>query len=302
MDPFVVLRLPDGSRATLRHGDLVGRLETAALHIADPRISEAHAMVSLRGATLKLLALRGRLAVEGFAVRDVELVAGLTIALAGEVVLVVERVGLPEQILGLAIGNEPPRMASGVSSLLGGAEPMLRPSYVPDALAWFWPEGGELVMRRPGAPDEVLGPGDAIALAGVPIAVRAIDMRPGRTFATTDHGLATEAPPPLELVARYTSAHIRRAGARTLVISGLAARILSELVQAAVPMPWASLARELWPEETSDQELRAKWDVTLSRLRKKLVAGGVRADLVRADGHGNIELCLAPGDSAHDET
>ena len=209
MDPFVVLRLPDGSRATLRHGDLVGRLETAALHIADPRISEAHAMVSLRGATLKLLALRGRLAVEGFAVRDVELVAGLTIALAGEVALVVERVGLPEQILGLAIGSD----------------------------------------RARGDPDR--GSRDR----------------------------------------HEAGAHVRDDGPRPGDRGAAAARARRPLHERAHPA-----------RGRADHELRAKWDVTLSRLRKKLVAGGVRSDLVRADGHGNIELCLAPGDSAHDET
>ena len=49
MRPAVHLRLPDGRTAVLGHGDLIGRLESAALPLADPRISEAHAMVSLRG-------------------------------------------------------------------------------------------------------------------------------------------------------------------------------------------------------------------------------------------------------------
>lgn len=39
-------------------GDLIGRLPGAALQIADPRVSEAHAMVSLRAGELVLLALR----------------------------------------------------------------------------------------------------------------------------------------------------------------------------------------------------------------------------------------------------
>ena len=82
MDPTIVFRLPDGTTAALGHGDVIGRLESAALHLSDPRISEAHAMVSLRGGALKLVALRGRLVVDGAALRDVELVPGLVVQLA----------------------------------------------------------------------------------------------------------------------------------------------------------------------------------------------------------------------------
>ena len=62
MRAFVRFRLPEGNSVELGHGDLIGRLWSAALPIADARISEADAMVSLRGQELKLLALRGRFA------------------------------------------------------------------------------------------------------------------------------------------------------------------------------------------------------------------------------------------------
>ena len=50
-------RLPDGSVETLCAGDIVGRIWSAALRIDDPDISEAHALLSLRGEGLWLLAL-----------------------------------------------------------------------------------------------------------------------------------------------------------------------------------------------------------------------------------------------------
>ena len=59
------VRLPDGSARELRPGDIIGRMRGAALCLDDPRISEAHALVSLRGSTLRLLALRGRMSVDG---------------------------------------------------------------------------------------------------------------------------------------------------------------------------------------------------------------------------------------------
>ena len=53
----VVVEL-DGDRHVLGVGDLIGRLPSAALVVDDPRVSEAHAIVSLRRAALHLLALR----------------------------------------------------------------------------------------------------------------------------------------------------------------------------------------------------------------------------------------------------
>ncbi|MFO0748129.1 MAG: hypothetical protein U1F43_21095 [Myxococcota bacterium] len=193
------------------------------------------------------------------------------------------------------------RMVTGVCSLVGTAEPALRSGYLPEARAWFWPEGAELVVRRPGRPDDVLVPGVALDLDGTRVEARRLEVERGRDFETTDHGLA-HAAQPIEIVGKLTSVHISRPGSRTLVIAGLAARIMSDLVAAGVPMPWAALAREIWPHEASEPELRAKWDVALNRLRKKLIAAGLRADLVRSDGHGNVELCLAHGDTMRDES
>ena len=52
MRASVRLRLPDGTIETLYAGDLIGRTWAAALRLDDPDVSEAHAMVSLRGERL----------------------------------------------------------------------------------------------------------------------------------------------------------------------------------------------------------------------------------------------------------
>ncbi len=57
-NPFVRLRTHDGVTADVPPGGLIGRLPGAALRLDDPLVSEAHALVSLRGRKLKLLALR----------------------------------------------------------------------------------------------------------------------------------------------------------------------------------------------------------------------------------------------------
>ena len=61
--PHVRITMTDGSIRELEHGDLIGRLWSAALVIDDPRISEAHALVSLREGGFWLLSLRRKIAV-----------------------------------------------------------------------------------------------------------------------------------------------------------------------------------------------------------------------------------------------
>lgn len=79
---YVVLACGSGPGVRMGPGDLVGRLRSADLRIDDPRVSEAHAYVSLREDSLRLLALRGGLAVDGRLVREVSLARGLRILLA----------------------------------------------------------------------------------------------------------------------------------------------------------------------------------------------------------------------------
>ncbi len=144
------------------------------------------------------------------------------------------------------------------------------------------------------------GPGGA----HTSVADRAVTAEVAGATGTEDGPVATDHDPSevqgLELIARFTSVQVNVKGQARIVICGLAARVISERVAAGVPMPWRVMAEEIWPG-VKEPQLRARWDVTLSRLRKKLVAAGIREDLVRADRHGNVELALEPGDLAHDE-
>ena len=63
MRAYVQLRLTDGQRRDLGSGDIIGRMPTAALVLDDARVSEAHALITLRAGELRLLPLRGRCAV-----------------------------------------------------------------------------------------------------------------------------------------------------------------------------------------------------------------------------------------------
>src|SRR5690606_9907840 len=65
-------------------GGFIGRSPFATLHLDDPRVSEAHALVSLRHGSLYLLALRRRFAVDGRPADELRLAEGQLIELAPE--------------------------------------------------------------------------------------------------------------------------------------------------------------------------------------------------------------------------
>jgi hypothetical protein len=66
------------------------------------------------------------------------------------------------------------------------------------------------------------------------------------------------------------------------------------------PAGWEVVAREVWPDEQDTWALRKRWDVNLGRIRGRLREGGVRTDLVRAAGTGQVELVLRRGDVLED--
>ena len=116
---------------------------------------------------------------------------------------------------------------------------------------------------------------------------------------TRKHG-AVDAP--LRLIAQFDSVHLQREGVAPLVLGGMQARLLSELVALAGPVSWSVLAEELWPDESDAHLLRGRLDTLISRLRRRFRAAGLRNDLVHTDGSGVVELLLYPHDVVEDRT
>lgn len=298
MRAYVRFRLPDAATVELGHGDLVGRLWSAALCVADARVSEAHAMVSLRGQELMLLPLRGRFAVDGQRVSSVVLAAGQRITLAEGLDLHVEEVALPAAVFAVE-GDGLARVAvSGVCSLLTRPRPELVPRLVPEAPAHLWGdgEGWRLTM---GGTTRPVGVGDAWEIDGRRFRAVGLSLSSAsRTATRLDGGVGR----PLRIVAQFDTVHIHGGHRDALALSGRAARLLSEVVAFEGPVPWEVLAGELWPDEDDPHLLRHKLDVTLSRLRARLRDAGIRPDLVRSDGFGKVEIFLHEGDTLEDRT
>lgn len=299
MYAFVRFRLPDGATSTLSPGDFIGRLDHAALCLDDARVSEAHAMVSLRGRELKLLALRGRFAIGGEPVKSAVLRDGMVVEVARGLALTVEEVRLPEYVLALEGSGLPRQVLSGAMSLFLQPRPSLRPRYHGDAAAHLWNTSEGWQARVVGEEKRLLSSGDELSIAGHTFRVVAVELSHAARQATRIEG-AVQAP--LTIVASYDTVHLHREGEPPLALDGISARIISELVAVDGPATWHALAREVWRHEDDRGRLRRKWDVSLARLRRKLRAVGIRGDLLRAGGTGQVELLLYPGDRTDDRT
>lgn len=299
MRVYVRLTLPNGDAVALGHGDFIGRLPSAALYLDDARISEAHALVSLRGQELKLLALRGRFAIGQKPVSEVVLRPGLRIQLARDLEIHVQDVVLPESVLAVSGDGLPSRVLRGTTSLVVRPRPQLIPRYQGDADAWFWSAGEGWRLRLAGGEPRLLKPGDAFEVAGLRFHANATALASAGQARTQVHGAVGA---PFRLVSTYDTAHFHREGQPVLTVRGIPARMLGELVACGAPVSWKDVARVIWPRVEDDHQLRTKWDIALSRLRGKLRNGGVRPDIVRPDGTGNIELVLADGDVVEDRT
>lgn len=298
MRAFVVLRLPDQSSVDLEHGALIGRLRSAALVLDDPRISEGHALVSLRGGAFSLLSLRRMFAVEGRPRSEVTLEPGLRVTFAEGVEVEVEAVCLPESVLALEGEGLARTVLPGVCAVRLGPPVQLLPQHDARADAWIWSNGGEWRLRLRGSgEDRALAPGDHMEIGGrvFSAVLHPLDAS-GRDATRMEGGVAS----PIRLVSRFETVTIHREGQPPLVLGGQLARIVSELVSMGGLAEWDTLAREVWPDEPDVALRRRKWDVSLARLRQKLKDASVRGDLLRADGMGRLELVRYAGDVVED--
>ncbi|MEM9115512.1 MAG: FHA domain-containing protein [Myxococcota bacterium] len=293
----VVLADPSGRHVTLHPGHIIGRVSSAALLIDDPRVSEAHAMISLRRGQLLLLSLRRRVRVNGELLTEVPLRDGVEIELADGVRLEVIQCVTPGLVLAAshpAIGH---RTLGSVASLMGRPARVIG-RFVPDAPAHVWTvDGGWRLRIGDAIPRPVTG-GEAFEVEGEPFVLDFVE----------DQGAASTVAAPrgaeVTIITYYDTVEVLTDGRRPALIGGRGARILSELASFGAPTPWELLAREVWQSDpaVSTVDLRRRWDTALSRLRQRLVTLGLRSDLIQADGAGAFRLTLTEGETVVDRS
>ena len=159
MRASVLVRAPDGVLHELGPGDIIGRLTTASLQVDDARVSEAHAMVSLRGGELRLLALRALFAVDGKPLRELTLAPGQRIELARDLSIEVEEVDVPTEVLVLEYPGLGRQALPGACWLLTRPSPRLSSRHTPAAQATFWSAGTSWKVRIGDAVPQELVPG-----------------------------------------------------------------------------------------------------------------------------------------------
>lgn len=280
-------------------GDLIGRGPHAALYVDDPRVSEAHAIVSLRAGALHLLSLRRMFAIDGQPVAQARLVPGLVIELAERLLVEVTAVESPTSILTVTAPGRLPRPLPPVASLVAGRPPALVPRFVPDAAVHLWAAGDDWRVREGDAEPRALAIGDVFTVGSARFTIGAMPAREAGPIVTEPGRGGFD---PLRIVATYDRVELHRRQQEVVVVGGIGARLISELVACAGPLSWELLARQLWTDADQHPDLRHRWDVALNRLRTRLREAGVRADLLHSDRSGQVGLVLHAGDEVDDRT
>ncbi len=295
---YVDFRLRDGQEVRVSPGGIIGRLTTAELRLMDPSVSEAHAMVSQRGRELKLLALRRWFEVDGKRSSDVVLAEGQHIRLAPDVSLDVVRVAMATHVLAIeGLDLLPIELNNPVYSLVMDRDRLLlRPEFVADALGHIWSTGEAWHYRVAGEAPDKLDAGTEITIGDTTVCAVAVQVH-GRPTTLHSGFLA-----PMTLNVRFDTVHIHTDGRPSVVLPGIAARIISELFALGGLASWTVVAKEIWRHTEEDRLLRQNWDRNMRSLRKRLREHGLRDDLVRADGKGHVELFLLEHDTVIDET
>lgn len=296
---FVDFRLPDGAIRRAGPGGLLGRSFSADVRFIDGRISEAHAIVSLRGSELVLFALRGRLRCLDRDVPKVTLQAGQTLTLAPGVTVDVVHVQVPAAVLAVEADLVPRQVLVGVCSLIGGPGPHLRSGVHPDASALVFSDGLDWFVReRDAVAARPVAAGSVVDVDGV--ALRFVSVDSGVAAVPDTTPFAHAGGERLRVVSHFETIQIWRDGVTEPVsLAGVAARVFAELLAFGGPARWELVARGVWGDDDATV-LRHRLDVTVQKIRRRLEEGGVRRDLVRAHRDGHLELFLHPGDQADD--
>lgn len=305
MTARVVLALPGGAHVSCGPGALVGRSYAADVRLDDGRVSEAHAMVSLRGRELVLLPLRGRVRVGERDVARVVLAPGVVVTLATGVDISVVTADLPRTVLAAEVRRSPtqqttpPQVLTGVMSVVATPAPHLAAGVQQGAVALVFSDGLCWFVRCGEEPAVEVVSGDVVDVSdGWQLRFLDVDIE---TLAALETSPLLPTTQRLRLVSRFDSVEVWCGDERVLLLAGVPARLLAELLAFGGPVRWELLAESLWPQADLGRDvLRHRLDVALTRLRKRLAHVGVRRDLITAHRTGQLELVLCPGDRCED--
>ena len=208
--PYVRFRLGDGTTAQISPGGLIGRAASAELRIANPEVSEAHALISLRGHQLHMLSLRRWIILDGERCSAITLKPGQRIFLSQTVVLEVEAVELPDHVFVLGCDDrEVCTLSESVYSLMRGEDGIkVLPEHVQGAEAYLWGNAEGFTLRVGDAAPVEVEAGTEWKLGEHRLRITARPLGDG-ALSTRSIG---QNDPPLTIVARYDTVYIHTPG------------------------------------------------------------------------------------------
>jgi hypothetical protein len=226
--PFVRFRLGDGTTAQISPGGLIGRAASAELRIANPEVSEAHALISPARAPAahavaasvdhpRRRALLGDHAEAGAA--DLPVADGGARGRGG-------RAAGPRVRARLRRPRGVHIVGGGVFADAGDGDIKVAPEHIQGAEAYLWGNAEGFTLRVGDAAPIEVEAGTEWKLGEHRLRVTARPLGDG-ALSTRSIG---QNDPPLTIVARYDTVYIHTPGRAPAVLSGLLARIVSELV------------------------------------------------------------------------
>lgn len=282
------------SSVRLSLGDLIGRLPSAAWVLHDPRISTAHALLVQRRQRLTLLALRGRVSLDGKPKTQIVLEPGQRLLFAGWLAVDVAEVFVPATLLALScrradgsVANVPLHQVITI-----GRDGAATPRFDPDGAAYLVSSEDGPRLFTPSFEGRSLAPGERFSVAAHDFELAALPTAALDDQQTADRGVFEMS---LELRLYFDTVHVVADTGQVAVLDGAAARVVSELAEIGAPIAWNELAAVVW-DRAVDPGARHRWDQLMVRLRTKLRQAGIRTDLVRATHGGLVELLLGPRD------
>ncbi|MFT7625421.1 MAG: hypothetical protein ACI9WU_004612, partial [Myxococcota bacterium] len=122
-------------------------------------------------------------------------------------------------------------------------EPRLVSPMPQDPDVAFWHSGSGWRYRQRGQAAATLLVGDTWSMGEHTFEAVAVDMSStGDSVTVVDGGLEQ----PLRIVARYDTVHLHHGNSEPAALSGVGARLISELAVMGCPVEWRVLAREVW--------------------------------------------------------
>jgi hypothetical protein len=283
--PSALLSIPGLHPPTLCYpGHLIGRSASAHLRVHHPAVSEVHALISLRGGELWLLALRHPLPLQEGPDWQVRLQVGADIALAEGVTLQVHQVWSSAEQLALVMEEGAPIVLGGESWLVAaeGQPARLLSSPHPGALARFWSTDGELWMQTAQGVAMPVEPGDRLTVGAHAVRCVIVDT-PGMAWTRVQGRrprVRARVSPRLALVEDDEGHRVELTGHAAVTLWSLACWTEAEGEQAA---PWTVVANALWGGKRGPAMRDNLRNNVLYRLDQRLRAHGLRDDLVCRD-------------------